>query len=428
MPLTSKELKTLIERSRKLRIETFDLSREYGGYHFGGALSSIEILVSLYKKILKPEDKFILSKGHSTFAWYPLLKEQGYNPTISGHPDMDVKNGIHCTTGSLGMGFPTGMGMALSMKNQGKKGQIYVLMGEAECQEGTTWESLLIASQHKLNNLTGIIDRNKYQGSGKVSDIISLGNLEQKLKSFEAEVRHVDGHCHEDIIENLSYFDKEKPTMIIAHTVKGKGVKIMEKNPGFWHAKFPNPEQLKQIYSDLGGDFKEIESKVKFPESIDLRKPFGETLVELAELDNKIWLLAGDYESGINSFKEKFPNRYINIGTTEQSMISLASGMAIQGLKPVVYSITPFILERPFEQVKIGLNQQNVPVILVGFDDYPDHGPTHAALDAEGTLALFPNIKSYFPKNSKETKDAVKMAYKTNGPAFIRLQRDYNLK
>jgi len=424
MKLTSEELGRLIERSRKLRLETFDLAREYGGYHFGGALSSIEILVDLYQKILGPKDKFILSKGHSCFAWYPLLREKGYNPTISGHPDIDIENGIYCTTGSLGMGFPTGLGMALEMKKQRKKGHVYVLLGEAECQEGTTWESLLIASQHKLNNLMGIIDKNEYQGAGKVDKIISLGNLEAKLKSFGAEVRHVDGHCHEDIIENLSYFDKEKPTMIIAHTLKGKGVKFMEEDPGSWHAKFPNPEQLKQVYADLGGEYRSIKCKINFKKSIDLRKPFADSLVELAEKEDKIWLLAGDYESGIDIFKKKFPNRHINLGTAEQSMISLVSGMAIQGLRPVVYSITPFILERPFEQVKIGLDQQKVPVMLVGFDDYPDHGPTHAALNAQETAKLFLNIKSYFPKNSEETKKAVKEAYQTNGPTFIRLQRE----
>jgi len=427
MSLTPIELKELIERSRKLRVETFDLAREFGGYHFGGALSSIEILVSLYRKILNQEDKFILSKGHATFAWYPLLREQGYNPRISGHPDMDIKNGIHCTTGSLGIGFPTGVGMALAMKKQGKKTHVYVLMGEAECQEGTTWESLLIASQHKLNNLTGIVDRNEFQGSGKVNEIISLENLEAKLKSFGAEVRHVDGHCHEDIINNLSYYDREKPIMIIAHTIKGKGVKIMEQEPGSWHAKFPNQEQLKKIYKDLGEDFKEIKSKIEFLKSIDLRKSFGETLVELAESDDKIWLLTGDYESGISSFKERFPKRYINLGTTEQSMISMVAGMAIQGLKPVVYSITPFILERPFEQIKIGLDQQNVPVILVGFDDYPDHGPTHTALNAKGTIEQFSNIKPYFPKNAIETKSALINAYKSNKPCFIGLKRDYNV-
>lgn len=158
-----------------------------------------------------------------------------------------------------------------------------------------------------------------------------------------------------------------------------------------------------------------------------MRRIFGKTLVELATQHEEVILLVGDYESGINEFKEKFSNRYFNMGTCEQSLISAAAGMAIEGLKPVVYSITPFILERPFEQVKISIDQQNVPVILVGYDDYPTQGPTHAALNAEGLTGLFKNITSYFPKNSEETRLALIEAYERNGPSFIRLKRDNQL-
>ena len=153
-----------------------------------------------------------------------------------------------------------------------------------------------------------------------------------------------------------------------------------------------------------------------------MREEFKKTLIELTEKDDKIFYLGGDM--ALPEFKEKFPERYINIGTCEQSIVSLASGMAIEGLRPFVYAITPFILERPFEQVKIGLDQQNVPVILVGYDDYPKHGTTHTTLNAEGTSKLFKNIKSYFPKNSQETREAIIDAYESNGPAFIRLKRN----
>lgn len=153
-----------------------------------------------------------------------------------------------------------------------------------------------------------------------------------------------------------------------------------------------------------------------------MREEFKKTLVELAEKDDRIIFLGGD--AALPEFKERFPKRHINVGVCEQSMISLASGMAIEGLRPFVHSITPFILERPFEQVKIGLDQQNVPVVLVGYDDYPKHGPTHTTLNAEGMVKLFKNIKSYFPKNSQETREAIIDAYESNGPAFIRLKRD----
>ncbi len=159
-----------------------------------------------------------------------------------------------------------------------------------------------------------------------------------------------------------------------------------------------------------------------------MRREFGKVLAALAERDNKIYLLTGDYESGVQPFIKNFPDRYFNIGTCEQSMISMAAGMAIEGLKPVVYTITPFLIERPFEQVKVGIDQQNLPVILVGYDDYPTQGPTHAALAPKKMAEMFKNIKSYFPKNSAETKEALIQAYNSNGPAFIALKRDPGIK
>src|SRR3990172_2509623 len=147
-----------------------------------------------------------------------------------------------------------------------------------------------------------------------------------------------------------------------------------------------------------------------------MRREFGKVLLELAEKHPELILLSGDYESGVNDFKQKFSSRYFNIGTCEQTIIGMAAGMAIEGLRPFVYSITPFILERPFEQVKICIDQQNVPVILVGYDDYPTQGPTHACLNAEKMAEMFHNIKSYFPKNSEETRHAVLEAFSSGGP------------
>jgi transketolase len=424
--VTRQEIKKLREKSKQLRIATFDLAREYGGYHFGGALSSADILVTLYNKIIQKNDVFILSKGHACFSWYPLLREFGYNPTISGHPDIDIKNGIWCTTGSLGMGLPTSVGLALSKKIKKESGNVYVLLGEAEFQEGTGWESLLIASHHKLNNLICIIDVNKHQGSGPVKDILSLGNLSKKLTAFGTHVYKVNGHNHENLIYTISRAKRNSlcPSVVLARTIKGKGVSFMEEEQEKWHAKFPF-DCLEQVYKDLGGECKDVASKVEFKKSIDLRKDFASTMIELAKKDKNIYILTGDYESGLDEFKKLFPKRCINMGTTEQSTISLAAGMAISGLKPVVYSITPFILERPFEQVKICIDQQNVPVILVGFDDYPEHGPTHASLDYLRTISLFKNIKSFCPRNSLETRQALIDAYESKRPAFIRLRRDY---
>jgi len=159
-----------------------------------------------------------------------------------------------------------------------------------------------------------------------------------------------------------------------------------------------------------------------------MRRMFGKMIVELAERDENILLLIGDVEQNMDDFKARFPNRFINLGLCEQTMIGISAGMALEGLRPVVYSITPFLLERPFEQIKIDIDQQNVPVMLVGYADYPTHGPTHRPLNAEGLASLFHNIKSYFPKDSDETRNALIEAYERKAPAFISLKRDKNIK
>jgi transketolase len=159
-----------------------------------------------------------------------------------------------------------------------------------------------------------------------------------------------------------------------------------------------------------------------------MRREFGKALSELAVKEPKIFLLSGDYESGVDSYVNKFPDRYLNLGTCEQSLIGVAAGMAMEGFIPVVYSITPFILERPFELIKICIDQQNLHVILVGYDDYPTQGPTHKAINPKVMISLFENIKGYFPKNSLETKEALIDAIKLNHPAFIGLKRDRSIK
>jgi transketolase len=155
-----------------------------------------------------------------------------------------------------------------------------------------------------------------------------------------------------------------------------------------------------------------------------MRRAFGETIVELAEKDPNIFLITGDVEQEMQEYKEKFGDRFMNIGLCEQTMISVAAGMALEGLRPVVYSITPFLIERPFEQIKIDIDEQDLPVMLVGNSDYPTHGPTHRPLNAEGLVALFKNIHGYFPRNQFETKKAMLDAYLMRKPAIICLKKD----
>lgn len=158
-----------------------------------------------------------------------------------------------------------------------------------------------------------------------------------------------------------------------------------------------------------------------------MRRQFGKTLVELAEKDSNIYLIVGDIGYALfDDFKSKFYNRFINTGVCEQSMIGVAAGMALEGLKPYIYTITPFLIERPFEQVKLDIDQQNVNVKLVGYADYPSQGPTHSEIDAKWLMSKFSNIQSYFPINSEETNKVLLESYLSDRPAFISLKKDIN--
>ena len=159
-----------------------------------------------------------------------------------------------------------------------------------------------------------------------------------------------------------------------------------------------------------------------------MRRRFGKVITELADQDEKIIVLVGDIGYRVfDEFRLKHPDRFINFGICEQSMIGASAGMALEGLKPWVYTITPFLIERPFEQVKLDIDQQNVNVKLIGFADYPTLGPTHSELDGKKLTQLFSNITSFFPRDGDETQSMMYDAYKKNGPGFISLKTDPKL-
>lgn len=249
---TNDELKEtrLNERSKLIRRETIRLSKANGGYHYGGCFSVTEVLICLYDKVLTEKDKFILSKGHACWPQYVLLREKGYNPRLEGHPYRDETNGITCTTGSEGHGFPTGLGMALARKQLKKEGRIFVVVGDGECQEGTTWESMLTAVHRKIDNLVVIIDFNKIQGSGFVQDILPINKIGEIAETIGWSVANINGHDIDSLYKGLMEQVSGKPRMIIAHTLKGKGVSYMEGRPE-WHSRWPNPEQEKTALEEL---------------------------------------------------------------------------------------------------------------------------------------------------------------------------------
>ena len=230
--------KHLQDKALKLRQDTFNAFIETGEAHVGGSFSMIEAFLVLHEEVMEKGDKFILSKAHASYPYQIYLREQGFNPKITTHLEVDEENSIHCTTGSLGHGFPMAIGMALARKKSNRSGKIYVMVGDGECQEGTTWESLLIAAKFQLDNLVLMVDYNKIQALDSVQNILPLDDLSIKFKAFNWGVKEVlDGHNFEQIISSLKTDNfEQRPLAVILHTIKGKGVKEFE-NSADWHAR-----------------------------------------------------------------------------------------------------------------------------------------------------------------------------------------------
>jgi len=238
--------------AKKIRKTILEMAINHSDGHIAPAYSLVEILICLYENIMNKEDKFILSKGHGCLGLYAVLEYKGFYPKYSGHPDIDEKNGIFCTTGSLGHGLPIAVGMAIAKKHMKKNGHIFVMIGDGECQEGTAWESLNLAKHFKLDNLTIIIDNNKLQALDTIKKIISEDNLYGKFKVFGCNTHEIDGHDFNDISKCLSSsaIKKDMSRAIIANTIKGKGLSFMEGKPE-WHSRIPEGDLLKRAHKEL---------------------------------------------------------------------------------------------------------------------------------------------------------------------------------
>tara|TARA_B110000503_G_scaffold126548_1_gene195286 strand:+ start:868 stop:1635 length:768 start_codon:yes stop_codon:yes gene_type:complete len=253
----NKSSKNLI---RNIRVNILKKTYQADSSHIGSCYSIVEILYALYFLKLKKKDTFILSKGHAALALYCTLFEKKIlskasldsygknNTTLMAHASHKVK-GVEFSTGSLGHGLPYAVGKALGEKINKSKNKIYVLISDGELNEGTTWESLLFASFHKLDNLFIIIDYNKIQSLDFVKKVLKIEPLRQKLTSFNCNVSQIDGHNINQIVKSLKS-KNNKPNIIIANTIKGKGVKFME-NTVLWHYKSPNEKELSDAMKDL---------------------------------------------------------------------------------------------------------------------------------------------------------------------------------
>jgi len=230
----------------------------------------VELLWTLYFKVLliDPQnpanplrDKFILSKGHASAALYATLAERGFfdkklldsfyidDGVLPGHLDMEAAPGVEASTGSLGHGLSIGLGMAIANKQEGNPGKVFVLLGDGECNEGSVWEAVMLASHLKLDDITAIVDFNKLQGFGRTNEIINQSNMIERWKSFGWEAYEADGH-NPELLEEIFGVTQTGPKVIIAHTIKGKGVSFMEDRLE-WHYKSPNDEELCRALQEL---------------------------------------------------------------------------------------------------------------------------------------------------------------------------------
>ncbi|MBU0640352.1 MAG: transketolase [Planctomycetes bacterium] len=264
-----------VELARRIRSAALRMVHHAKASHIGTGLSMADLLAVLYGKILRvnpevpeqPErDRFILSKGHGAAVLYATLAECGFFPAqwletycddgspLAGHVVHTGVPGVEVSTGSLGHGLSMACGMALAAKRDANPARVYVLLGDGECDEGAVWEAALFAAHHALHNLVAIVDRNNIQGFGDTCEVLNLEPLDTKWSAFGWAVREIDGHDHEQVCGVLRKvpLEPDRPSVVIARTVKGKGVSFMEDTLD-WHYKSPDDKQLADAIAELGG-------------------------------------------------------------------------------------------------------------------------------------------------------------------------------
>jgi transketolase len=268
---TARELEA---SAKRIRIEVLRMTHRAKSSHIGSAFSIAELLAVLYGKVLrvdpaKPDwaerDRFILSKGHACSALYAVLAEQGFFPRswlddfyqngsfLAGHVTHSGVPGVEVSTGALGHGLSIACGMALAGVRDNRDYRVFVLLSDGECDEGSTWEAALFAPHHRLDNLVVIVDYNKIQSLGTVKEVLDLEPLAAKWEAFGWSVREIDGHDVLQVERSLTELPLKagRPTCIVAHTIKGKGVSFME-NKLLWHYRSPSAEELRDALGELG--------------------------------------------------------------------------------------------------------------------------------------------------------------------------------
>ncbi len=460
-----------------------------GSGHSGGTLSMMEIVAALYLKVAnhdannpdwKERDRIVWSAGHKAPALYLGLGFAGYFPIedivtlrklyspFQGHPHRLKLPGVEVSSGSLGQGLSVAVGMALAGKLDNDKHTVFCIMGDGEQQEGNIWEAVMEGSHHKLDNLVAIIDRNRLQIDGWVKDVMNVEPLEERYRSFGWEVLVVDGHNVAQVVDALQIAKNipvaGKPTVIIANTVKGKGVSFMENIAG-WHGKAPSYDELVKALEELGlketiaydallnkaKEYqKEVEIKLaaKTPSfSRDYwwnsspsmkvkmeptRKGFGLSLQNNGN-DERVVCLGLDISGSITisdfySGKPERKNRWISMGIAEQSATAAAVGLARDGKLPVFGTYGTFAAARNLDQIRVSICYGNFNVMIAGAHGGVSVGPdgaTHQALEDLFAMCGLPNMSVVVPCDAIETRKATDyLLLQHVGPKYIRFARE----
>jgi len=473
------------------RYNTLVAVKKAGSGHLGSSLSALDITTYLYLNEMNifdvgldspDRDIYFSSKGHDVPGLYSLFYALGILPEekllmlrrlhgLDGHPEVR-QNGIEASTGSLGMGISKAKGMAWAKSYQKNKGHVYVLTGDGEFQEGQIYESLQVTAHQKVNNITAIMDHNKYQTDMLVADVNNIEEVVQKVLSFGWHVVRINGHDFNTLKKTFDELKKvtDKPKMIIADTIKGRGVSFMEKplTETFqgktlykWHSGAPDDEsyikglgelteKINILSSNLGIEKIEIpENKAEGKIATKLDKEFvtdayGDALVEIAKTNKKLVVLDGDLSADckLRKFEKTYPGRFIENGIAEQDMVSMAGGLARMGLIPVVNTFASFLAARANEQIYNNAGEQTKVIYTCHFAGMIPAGPgkSHQSVRDISLFGALPNITIIQPCNGEETRWATEYCVNQANencmlrlvigpsPERIELPKDYKFK
>jgi transketolase len=443
------------------RINALYMIAQAGSGHIGSSFSSLDIVSWLYLNELQPDDLYFSSKGHDAPGLYAVLLGLGLIPFeeihrlrrlpgLPGHPDVGTP-GIVTNTGPLGMGISKAKGMAFAHRAQGKTNRLFVLTGDGELQEGQIWESLAGAVRSGLGELTVIVDHNKIQSDTWVRDVADLGDLEAKFRVFGWKVARCDGHDFSTLATTLRRLRRtsDRPKVLIADTVKGKGVSFMESaamKPGErfyrFHSGAPDDDSYARALQELaehaagqlavlGEPPLQLEMRPRFdrPSAQGAQRlipAYSRALLAEAERNPRLVALDADLEldCGLIAFRERFPDRYVECGIAEQDMVSQAGGMALRGLLPVVHSFACFLSTRANEQIYNNATERTKIIYVGSLAGLLPSGPGHSHQSVRdiSVLASIPGLVLLEPSCEDEVAAAVE--YCVHGTAescYLRL-------